>query len=326
MNELEGTLKGILTADKLLAVHHLKYQDEKGAVVDGKIALAQFWPDPEYAHAFYDLVFNDILVPLSQLSLRGILDVDLASTLLPSPEAHDFPEQCLGLIVILDQTRILTGGSYGARYTRCFFDPIAERLARQLVALPEDSRPDGKQAWLARGYTYEQWVIRAYSIWAPLVHSDKFMVNERQQVKDLLHSLRTEVETHYQVADPFAPLEAADDVDPDLFPRMITEGPPESIVDSSQAITIWEFAFWYIRICNAHFALTDKFGRYPYACQWKGEDPTEEEKEYVKKTGNAFQQPGLEVIFEQIRKDVQEGTWQPLRPSPKFDPTSASEA
>lgn len=203
--DLKNTLKAILKPEKFLAVYNLENLDPKGTILTGPQAAGGFMPNPEHDQKFYDLSFHPILIPLSKLPLASLLQIDLAETLLPSPKAEDFPEQCLGLVVILDQTRVFTGGSYNQRYTRCFFDPICEKLARPLTALPDDVRPDRANAWLARGYTFEQYLSRVLMIWAPLVHSDNFMVNDRQQVKDFIHRTRAEVEAHYHVLDPYAP-------------------------------------------------------------------------------------------------------------------------
>lgn len=319
MADLKERLKAILTPKKSLAVYHLKYKDAKGTVLSGADGASQFMPDPNYAKTFYDLIFHDILIPLSTISLDSILALDLTD-LLPPPTAPDFPEQCLGLITILDQTRVLTGGSYNQRYTRCFFDPIFEQLVRKLVALPEGLRPDGKHAWLFRGYTFSQWLSRVLMIWAPLIHSDNFMVNDRQRVKDFLHAMRSEVESHYSVTDPFAALEAADDEDIHLFGRMIAEGPPtHSLDDAAQELKIWEYAFWWIRILNAHFALTDMCGHYPYASEWKGNELTEKDREFLEKTDYALYDRSLEPVFEQVKRDAREGVWRPLEPVESFE-------
>lgn len=328
MEDLEAQLKSILTPEKSLAVYHLKWRDPPGTILAGTEGAAHFLPNPDATQAYYDLIFHSVLIPLSTIPLTSLLALNLADLLLPAPSAADYPEQCLGLITILDQTRILTSGTYNARYTRCFFDPLCESLARQLVALPESERPDGKQAWLSRGYTFSQWLARVLMIWAPLVHSDTFMVQHRQRVKDFLRSMRSEVETHYSVTDPYAPLEAADDVDLKLFPRMIAEGPPERSFTNpnpnrhpnpEEPLPIWDYAFWWIRILNAHFALTDYCGHYPYAREWHGQELTERDREYLEKTENALYDVRLKPVFEQVKRDVREGVWRPLEPIERYE-------
>ena len=239
MQDIISKLRDILTPDKLLAVYHHKFGGELGA--NGR---SQFLPQDGYLQAFYDLVYHDMLMPMSEIPLEDLLAIDLTQVL-PDPHAIDFPEQCAGLITALDQGRVLTADTYNHRYTRCFFNSLAEKLARSLTALPEDVRPDGKQAWLSRGYTHEEWLNRVLWLWAPLVHSDNFMVNDWQRLKDFCHSRRANVESYYQVKDPYAHLEAADDVDIHLFPRMAMEGPPKkSPSDPGADLTVADYAFW----------------------------------------------------------------------------------
>ena len=144
MEDIKESLKKILTHELLLAVYNLIYpwikiQLPSGATVGG----FHFQPSQEYMQSFYELIFHDTLLPLSKIPFESLLAFD-STKFLPDPTTSDYPEQCVGLITVLDQTRIVCTG-YNLRYTRAFFDPIAEKLARQLIALPVDLRPDGKQ-------------------------------------------------------------------------------------------------------------------------------------------------------------------------------------
>lgn len=320
-NNVADQLRTILSPENILSVYYLQFPDIKGTTLTGSDGITQFEPNPTSTQTFYDTIYHPILIPLSTLPLASILALDLPALLLPDPQALDFPEQCLGLITILDQTRTLTGGTYNTRYTRCFFDPICEHLAKQLFfSLPEHQRPDGSQAWLSRGYTFSQWLTRVPMLWGPLVHSDTFMVQSRHDVKNFLHSVRSEIETHYSVRDPFAPLESADDVDLTLFPRMVAEDPPEkSFADPAQQLQIWEYGFWWIRILNAHFALTDYCGHYPYASEWHGRELTERDREFLEMTGDALYDVSLKPLFEMVKNDVREGVWRPMKGVESFE-------
>ena len=157
MANINEQLRQILTPKLLLAVYNLKYPYGKSQLPSGaEVGRAHF--RPTYGQQLYDLAYHGTLVPMSKLPLESVLKVDLTK-FLPDPNATDYPEQSLGLITLLDQTRILTAG-YNFRYTRAFFDSICEKLARQLVALPSNVRPDGKQAWLSRGYSVNDWLVR----------------------------------------------------------------------------------------------------------------------------------------------------------------------
>jgi hypothetical protein len=258
MAELREKLGEFLTPGILLAVYREKYPYKKSQPPSGAIVgKAHFRPG--YGQKLYDLIYHDVLLPMSKMPLESLLKVDMTEYL-PSPDATDYPEQSLGLITLLDQTRILTTG-YSFRYTRAFFDPVCEKLARQLFSLPADIRPDGKNAWFSRGYSFDDWLIRTLWFWAPLVHSDEFMVKDRQALKDWLHTTRAEVEAHVGMSDPFAPLEAEDDVDINAFQRIETDGPPEKGYSNPEyEATIADYSFWWIRILNSHFAITDMCG------------------------------------------------------------------
>jgi hypothetical protein len=238
---------------------------------------------------------------------------------LPSSSASDYPEQSLGLITLLDQTRLITTG-YGFRYTRAFFDPVCEKLALQLVSLPVDVRPDGKVAWLSRGYSFDDWLIRTLWFWAPLVHSDEFMVKNRQTLKNWLHAMRAEVEAHAGMFDPFAPLEAEDDVDINAFQRIETDGPPEKgYSNPKDEATIADYSFWWIRILNSHFAITDMCGHYPYWIRWKGFEWTDEDKAFMKQTNDYRYDPKTEPVLQEVRKDFLNEFWRPMEPNPTYE-------
>ena len=116
--ELQNHLKTILTPELCLAVYHLKFPDAKSQQLGGG-AIGWYHFRPDYQQRFYDLIFHDALMPMSKIPLESLLAIDLTE-LLPPPIAPDYPEQCLGMITLLDQTRVLTAG-YSFRYTRSFF-------------------------------------------------------------------------------------------------------------------------------------------------------------------------------------------------------------
>ena len=267
MDDLDQHLAQILTPELCLSVYHLKFPFAKqnkasGAVVGqfqfggGSNMHVNQWVKPFqcqpstdpfpicFRQAFYDLIFHSAILPLSKIPLDKLLAFDLKKLLL-DPSASEYPEHCLGMVQILDQSRTLMTG-YGFRYTRSFFDPLCEKFVRQLIALPNGIRPDNKRVWLSRGYSFDDWIVRVLWFWAPLVHSDTFMTADRQHLKDWLHYIRSEVESYYSAGDPFAHLEASDDVDVTLFDKIVTAGPPlKSYADPDAEATISDYAFWY---------------------------------------------------------------------------------
>ena len=319
MEDLKRHLGEILTPELCMEVYRLKFPWEKGNLPSGAVeGQSHFKPSADYIQAFYNLIFHHAIKPLSQLPLDSVLSVDL-SKLLPNPNSPEYPEHCLGMITLLDQTRVFTTG-YGFRYTRAFFDPICEQLVRQLVSLPANIRPDGKQAWLSRDYTLEDWLVRTLWFWAPLVHSDVFMTADRELLKEWLHNMRSEVEYHAAVSDPFASMEPYDDVDINAFKGIMTKGPPsKSYFNSDNEAAVSDYAFWWIRILNSHFAITDMCGHYPYWVRWTGLEWTEEDKEFMEKTDNFQYDPANEPILQQVRNDYLDGVWKPLQPNLKYE-------
>ncbi|KAK4497530.1 hypothetical protein PRZ48_011981 [Zasmidium cellare] len=310
-------IKKILTPELFLAVFNHRHPWSKGALPDGAtVGPYHFKPSNEYMQTFYDLTFHQALLPLSKIPLAELLDYDFTQ-LLPPPTASDYPQQALGLITILDQQRGLCSG-YGFRYTRSFFDPICEKLARQLTALPADVRPDGKHAWLSRGWTFDEWIVNVVWFWAPLVHADAFMTQDRQHLKDHLHFMRAEVEAHTGQTDPFASLEASDDVDIHAFERIESEGPPKRGYFTPGPATCCDYAFWWIRILNSHFAITDMCGHYPYWIRWKGLLFSEADKEFLRQTRFRYD-PDDEPVLQQVREDYLEGVWRDLPVNDEYE-------
>ena len=309
-------LRSFITPQVLRDVHHLRAPFPKGQPLSG----TQFGAYQVDEQAIYDLTFHPVLVPLSKLPLDALLKVDFLQ-LLPPPEAEDFPEQAYGLLSTLDQAPRMIISGYGIRYTKCFFDPISEKLAEQLISLPDHLRPDSKQAWMSRGYSFEEWAIRTNWFWAPLIHSDGFMVKHRQAVKDWAHGLRAEIESQYGVKDPFASLEAQDDVDLLAFAHIAMEGPPKKSYDDPEAeATIADITFWWIRIANSHFAITDHCGHYPYWVRIKGLEWSDTDREFMEETQKYYSfEKADEATLNKIRQDYLVGIWSPLPPNAAFE-------
>ena len=117
------------------------------------------------------------------------------------------------------------------------------------------------------------------------------------------------MESHYSVIDPYGAIEAEDDVDIQPLPAHDRRGsaPAKSPSNPDHDLTFADHVFWSTRIRNAHFALTDMCGHYPYATEWKGNELTAKDKEWLEKTNNALCNPEMKPVFEQIRRDVRGG-------------------
>lgn len=170
--------------------------------------------------------------------------------------------------------------------------------------------------WLSRGYTFDDWLARVLWFWGPLVHSDSFMVENRAVLKTFLHDMRAQVESHCGYTDPFKELEAQDDVDWTLFGRLFMDQPPLTTYnpDSLQTAdaSMSDYAFWWIRILNSHFAITDKCGHYPFWIRAVGGSWNENDEDYMSLPGSQLFAAGDESTLAEIRKDVAAGVWQPL--------------
>ena len=146
------------------------------------------------------------------------------------------------------------------------------------------------------------------------------MVKNREDVKDQLHTLRSNVRSNIGMDDPFAQIEDADDKTILTFKKVLEEGPPmKSYEDPSKEATVGDYAFYRIRLSNAHFAITDTYGHYPYWVRWKGKELTEKDKEFFRKSDNFQYHPNDDPVLDEIRQDVLNGVWKPLSPNPKIE-------
>ena len=247
------------------------------------------------------------LIALSQLSPDATLpDLDLMS-LLPEPTAKEFPQQCFGLQLLLDQaSRILLPG-IDARWQSGYFGPLGRQLAGQWYALPEEQRPYKWRRGQDMGITsFSYWVATQVMWAAPFLHAEDL---ESQQIGlDLSEELRQAVEKRTEKNDPYR--ETRDDTLKDdlLFLREVVKGPPLDESETSISITNW--TFWWCMILDSHWPIIKRFGRYPYRNAILGRVSTDKEKKWLDDTGH-FGEASPEVA-EKIREDVEKGQWTPL--------------
>ncbi|RBR07082.1 uncharacterized protein FIESC28_10828 [Fusarium coffeatum] len=247
------------------------------------------------------------LITLSQLSPDAALpDLDLM-TLLPVPTAKDFPQQCFGLQLLLDQaSRILFPG-IDARWQSGYFGPLGRCLAGQWYALPEEQRPDKWRRWQDMDVTsFSYWVATQVMWAAPFLHAEDL---ESQQIGlDLSEELRRAVEERTGKNDPYRETRDVTLKDDLLFLREVVKGPPVDERESSISITHW--TFWWCMILDSHWPIIKRFGRYPYRNAILGRVITDEEKKWLDDTGH-FGEASPEVAGK-IREDVEKGRWTPL--------------
>lgn len=146
------------------------------------------------------------------------------------------------------------------RWTNAFFDPLAYRLAKQLVKLPAELRIDEPQPWanLDQDYSWEDGILRAQIARVPFVHSEE--EEARLLAIECSERRRTATEARYNKMDP-----ARTDVQAralenalDSFPRLIRGlcSPPH-YANAGYA----EFFWFRCQINRAHLPPLIKFGR-----------------------------------------------------------------
>ncbi|KAI1050742.1 hypothetical protein LB507_009235 [Fusarium sp. FIESC RH6] len=247
------------------------------------------------------------LIALSQLSPDASLpDLDLMS-LLPEPTATEFPQQCFGLQLLLDQaSRILFPG-IDARWQSGYFGPLGRQLAEQWYALPEEQRPYKRKRWQDMGVmSFSYWVATQVMWAAPFLHAEDL---ESQQIGlDLSEELRRAVEEQTGEKDSYRETRDNTSKDDLLFLREVVKGPPVDEGESSISITNW--TFWWCMILDSHWPIIKRFGRYPYRNAILGRVSTDEERKWLDDTGH-FGEASPEAA-EKIREDVEKGQWTPL--------------
>ncbi|KAL9619086.1 MAG: hypothetical protein Q9160_006262 [Pyrenula sp. 1 TL-2023] len=310
------SLASIITPKLLLDVYNTYIDYPKGMSHNwAELGDLFFNSTPERLKTIYKLIFP-AMKALSKISLAQALSLDLTQYL-PPPSAQDYPEQAIGLLFLLDggPRDVLDG--YGLRYVYGFFDPLAEKLALQFQSLPSHLRPHRKGRWLSQGYTVEDWAIRQVCLWVSLVHSERVMREEPDRVRSLLEHLRDFVESYTGVVDWNRQTDKADEEDLFLFPKMAREGPPTKGHAGGET-RMEDYTYFMIRLIRCHLPIVRKFGRYPYRNPVLGRESTEEEKEYVKGTGN-FAVGGNEELWEKVARDVKEGRWEELPRNQEYE-------
>lgn len=296
-------IKSMLTPELLDEVHKILYPLPKTTSLNAKELMENFVspPNSDVIDRLYALCFDQVLKPLSQVSIDKIPDL---MECLPPPEAANFPERALGAILTLDQVpRIILSG-IDTRWVNGFFDSLARRLLAQLHALPTELRPDNIERWRSLGYSYDNIFDRRMIINVPLVHSEDIELH-RQQMEET-EALRCAVEKHYGVTDVSRSLDAEDKNDVIAFYRLI-HFPPAFDEETG----FHEYLFQWCRIRRVHEPIIRTFGRYPYRNAYFGRENTKEEDEFLKDT--KYMATPKEETRKKLSEDITAGRWTPLQ-------------
>ncbi|CAF9913371.1 MAG: hypothetical protein GOMPHAMPRED_007876 [Gomphillus americanus] len=276
-----------LTPELLTRVHNTIYPWPRADKLDWKRVINR-----EFDNASLFKLLIPVWKNLSQKPL---------SLPMPPADAPDYLEQCCGLIFIIDQTRTFFQDT-DVRYTRAFFDPACEKLALEL--LNSDHSPYRKETWISRGWSFEDFIARVITLWAPLIHSENLMANHWDTNKEILLYLRQEIEAYTGEKDPHAATQDEDERDLNLFSAMVSSGPA--------AFDMAGYNFWMLRVLTSHRPITHEFKRYPYVNDMVGRDFAPSEEEWMSKNKSLSGRLD-EAVRETIRKDVDTGTWSPLK-------------
>ncbi|KAE9370386.1 hypothetical protein N431DRAFT_426748 [Stipitochalara longipes BDJ] len=242
---------------------------------------------------------------LKALSTLGVENVPDMMQFLPPPESEDFPEQALGLQLLLDQgSRALFEG-IDVRYTYDYFQHVARKYAQQLLDLPSSLRIDGKKRWMdEQGASFDFWLMVRLWLIAPVVHSE--VLADHELALQINEEVRVEVEKLTDKIDPYRAKRAELAVDTYAFGRMYREGPP-----MENGPRMHEWFFWMWTVLDVHKPIIDKFGKYPYQDVPKGRVSTEEEREWTIIFQNGVDKSNSDVA-KKMREDVLKGRWTPL--------------
>ncbi|KAK0666397.1 hypothetical protein QBC41DRAFT_398082 [Cercophora samala] len=269
------------------------------------INFSHFGRDIFLADPFSPLVKDaawPALLAISKYPLEKL--PDLHERYLPSPSDDSYPEQCLGLLLLLDNLPRLLFKGIDARWTFDFFDHIAQRVVHSCIGLPEELRPDSWGRWRDRlGAGMDYWVGVRFWFGVVLVHSEK-RSDQELGVMYTEETRRVVEEANGQI-DPWREKREVVLSDVTMFPREFRQGPPQG-----QEVTREEWVFWAGMLMDCHRPVVERFGRYPWLNAITGRASTEEEEEYLDKIRH-FAEVG-EAARARVRRDLDDGRWSPL--------------
>ncbi|KAL9621413.1 MAG: hypothetical protein Q9160_004173 [Pyrenula sp. 1 TL-2023] len=317
---LETQLQSLLTPSLLLQIHNIRFPYPKSSPINWPTVVNNLWsPDPSISRTLYQLCFP-VWRAMAHMPFEPLLSLSLPALLL-SPSSPDYLPHCLGLIYLLDASRSSFRGP-DMRYAHFLFDPLAESTAAALFAedptapargTPSPTSPFSPHAWLCRGWSFAHYAARVDWLWAPLIHSEKYMSPPHRALnKGFILHLRSLVEAESGVSDPHAATQLADEADLFLLPR-ITGGeiPPPTASNLGREPGMPDYVFWMLRMNTAHFAIVERWGRYPYQNDQMGRLFGDEEEKWMEKAYPRGRLP--EAWREEIRRDFVAGVWREWR-------------
>jgi uncharacterized protein (DUF924 family) len=239
---------------------------------------------------------------LLALSKAGLDHIPDPSVFLPRPTDDSYPEQCLGLILLLDHCPRLLFAGIDERWTYSYFLPLSERLAQTWYALPAEQRPDSWERW-RKSSGLEYWIGVRFWFGTPFVHSER--LDNQRTALEFTDGTRTVVERETGTRDLWR--ERRDEVLADLtgFPRVYRAGPPQG-----DDVTAASWTYWMCMLMDIHYPVIERFGRYPYLNLIRGRKSTDEEIVWIEEVRHFGET--TEDVATRVAEDVEAGRWTPL--------------
>ncbi|KAK8105437.1 uncharacterized protein PG998_004090 [Apiospora kogelbergensis] len=314
-------LKALLTPEILRLAVARKLPWDKQAAIDFREALDWTFFGGALRDTPHHLITADEEALLHQKTLSALkvlaskgdpskINVpDLLEALLPRPEDPSFPEQALGLQLVLDQApRELLNGPLDDRWVYGYFGELAATLAQHLRALPAEQSPHAWARWKdGVSLDYFVWVRMFFT--APIVHHES-LAHEAVAMTEELRSL---VENERGARDAYRDLPDEERWDLYGFPRMLKarQGPPKG-EDGKSSVT--KGCFWICALLDVHYPILEKYGRYPYRNSVLGRVSTPDEEAWLKKA--MIFKPLAPDVVKRIKDDTKAGLWSPIGTDP----------
>ncbi|KAK3370840.1 hypothetical protein B0T24DRAFT_627175 [Lasiosphaeria ovina] len=294
-----GELRQLLTPTLFALLVKARLPYHKRETID----FSRFGRDIFLEDHFGPLVRDRVWPALIALSKIGLDHMPDLSSYLPLPTEPEYPEQCLGLQLLLDNCPRLLFRGVDQRWTYAYFNHVSERVARVWHSLPTTERPDQWERWRQADTGLDYWIGVRFWLGTPFVHSE-LLANQKIAVA-FTEETRSVVERVSGQTDPYRT--NRDEILADLygFPREYRRGPPQG-----EDVTRESWTFWMGMLMDIHKPIIDRFGRYPYLNSMCGRPPTAEEEKWINETDH-FAEAEKEVA-RRIEEDVELGRWTPL--------------
>lgn len=254
------------------------------------VAACIFKNEPDGAEELHHFCYP----VLKHLSIIGISNIPDLMQYLPAPQSKAFPEQALGLQLLINQgPRFLLDG-IDQRYTNAYFDVISLRYTKQLHALPEVLRLDSKTRWMDEvRANFDCWVVARFWFMAPFALAEDVHCRDVQSA--MAEESRLAVEELIGKIDPYRATKEALEKDVYAFSKEYKNFPRHPDVK------LEEFVFWFLMILDAHPPIIKTFERYPYRNGAMGREITPRELEWLEKTDHFGE------VEPEVAKRIREG-------------------